>query len=280
MPGGTRGSKGSVVSRALGSRPDHRAHCARASNDHILPAMTDPKMPALHGREVARSSTRDIDSFLGEARQVAAVVPGRNAARLVFALDATMSRQPTWDVATSVQASMFDAAADIGGLSVQLCYFRGLGECRSSGWVGDPRALRDLMLKIRCQSGNTQIGRVLRHVSEEAGRQPVRALIYVGDAVEEGMDGLCSTAGELGLLGLKAFMFHEGGNPATRAAFSEIARLTGGAAMAFDASAPASLAALLRAVAAYAAGGGAALHRLAAQDGGARRLIAAMPKMG
>lgn len=278
MPGRTRPGKGASWSHA--GALDSTPHCARPGNDHILPAMTDPKTPALRDQAAPRSSPRAIEAFLGEARQVAAVAPARNAARLVFALDATMSRQPTWDVATSVQAGMFDAAAAIGGLSVQLCYFRGLAECRSSRWVGDPRALRDLMLKIRCQSGNTQIGRVLRHVSEEASRQPVRAMIYVGDAVEEGMDGLCSAAGELGLLGLKAFMFHEGGNPATRAAFAEIARLTGGAALAFDTNAPASLAALLRAVAAYAAGGNAALTRLAARDGEARRLIAAMPASG
>lgn len=239
--------------------------------------MTATKTPALPRRGPGPSSGRDIDAFLGEARQVGAITAVGGGARLVFALDATMSRQPTWDVATAVQGSMFEAAAGIGGLAVQLCYFRGSGECRSSRWVADPRALADLMATIRCESGPTQIGRVLRHVSEEAGRSPVKALIYVGDAVEEGMDGLCSAAGELGLLGVKCFMFHEGGNPAVRSAFAELARLSGGAALAFDSRAPASLAALLRAVAAYAAGGAAALRRLAASDGGARRLVDALP---
>ena len=238
--------------------------------------MTAPKHPAVIDAG-PRSSSRDIDAFLGQAGRVA--VGTAHTPRLVFALDATMSRQPTWDMASEVQAGMFDAAAAIGGLSVQLVYFRGLGECRASRWVADPRALRDLMAKIQCRSGNTQIGRVLSHVSEEAGRQPVKALVYVGDAMEEGMDSLCSTAGELGLLGVKAFMFHEGGNPTTGSAFAEIARLTGGAALAFDGRAPASLAALLRAVAAYAAGGGSALSRLAARDREAGRLLAALPAL-
>jgi hypothetical protein len=238
--------------------------------------MTLPKPLSKPVRDLAPTSAAEIEAFLGTAREVGAVAGGRG--RLVFALDATMSRQPTWDVAASVQAGMFDAAAAVGGLSVQLCYFRGFNECRASRWVSDPRALRDLMATIRCQSGTTQIGRVLRHVGEEAGRSPVRALIYVGDAVEEGMDGLCAAAGELGLLGVKAFMFHEGGAPGVASGFAEIARLTGGAALAFDTTAPASLAALLRAVAAYAAGGEAALRRLAGQDGEARRLIAAMPQ--
>ena len=240
--------------------------------------MTSPKTPAtLPGRAGQPSTSTAIDAFLVEARRVGPVAA--STPRLVFALDATMSRQPTWDVASGVQAAMFDAAAAVGGLCVQLVYFRGFGECRSSRWVADPRALRDLMGRIRCESGATQIRRVLTHVVEEAGRQPVKALIYVGDAIEEAMDGLCSEAGQLGLLGVKAFMFHEGGDPAVAQGFAEVARLTGGAAIAFDAGAPASLEALLRAVAAYAAGGAAALSRLAARDAGARRLVAAMPAL-
>ncbi|TDR93984.1 hypothetical protein EV668_1253 [Enterovirga rhinocerotis] len=226
----------------------------------------------------SRSSAREIDAFLKEAHRVAA--PAAGAARLVFALDATMSRQPTWDMASRVQAAMFHAAAAVGGLSVQLVYFRGFRECRASRWVADPRRLAELMGKIRCEAGETQIARVLGHVLEEGGREPIRALVYVGDAMEEGLDGLCAKAGQLGLLGVKAFMFHEGGQDGVAAAYGEIARLTGGAAFAFDSRAPAELEALLRAVAAYAAGGRAELDRLAARDAGARRLAASLPRLG
>ena len=197
--------------------------------------------------------------------------------RLVFALDATMSRQPTWDVASVVQREMFEATASIGGLSVQLVYFRGMGECRSSGWVADPRSLAGLMGRIRCESGATQIGRVLSHVGREAANAPVKALLYVGDAIEEDLDDLCAKAGELALKGVKAFMFHEGDGPGVALGFARVAYLTGGAALAFDGRAPASLAALLRAVAAYASGGDEGLHRLASRDQAAVRLIAAMP---
>lgn len=250
------------------------AHCGVRRNDHILRAMPDPKTPAIPSAD-GRSSSGEIEQFLGAARQVTPLTA--STPRLVFALDATMSRQPTWDMASQVQAGMFDEAAAVGGLAVQLVYFRGFGECKASRWVADPRALRDLMSRIQCQSGATQIGRVLDHVRREAGREPVKALVYVGDAIEESMDELCFSAGKLGLLGVKAFLFHEGGNPTVAAGFAELARLTGGAAMAFDARAPASLAALLRAVATYAAGGAPALSRLAASNTEARRLIAAMP---
>lgn len=234
--------------------------------------MTLTKAPVPTG---TRSASRDVDAFLSQARSVAPVA--ERAGRLVFTLDATMSRQPTWDMASGVQSAMFDAAASIGGLSVQLVYFRGFSECRASGWVGDPRRLAALMARIDCRSGSTQIGRVLSHVETEARDRPVAALVYVGDAMEESLDVLCGKAGELGLRGTKAFMFHEGGDPTAVGAFAEIARLTGGASLAFDSRSPASLEALLRAVAAYAAGGSAALARLGERNREARRLISALP---
>jgi hypothetical protein len=223
---------------------------------------------------IQSSSGSMVDSFLTEAKRLGTVAGSR--ARLVFALDATMSRQPTWDLACQVQGEMFATAADVGGLSVQLVYFRGFDECRSSRWVVEPRALTDLMTRIGCRGGHTQIGRVLRHVRNETANAPVKALVFVGDAMEEPIDDLCAVAGELGLLGVKAFMFHEGSDPVAARAFQEIARLTGGAYARFDAGAPHSLAGLLRAVAAYATGGVAGLERLAARETDARKLLTAM----
>ena len=223
------------------------------------------------------SSEGMIESFLSQAKQLGPVESGARA-RLVFALDATMSRQPTWDLACRVQGEMFETAAGIGGLSVQLVYFRGFDECRSSRWVVQPRALTDLMSRIGCRGGHTQIGRVLRHVKNEAQRTPLKAFIYVGDAMEESIDDLCAAAGELGLMGVKGFMFHEGADPIAARAFQEIARLSGGAYARFDASAPHSLAGLLRAAAAYASGGSGALRRLAAREADAQRLLTAMGK--
>jgi hypothetical protein len=156
---------------------------------------------------------------------------------------------------------------------VQLVYFRGFGECRASGWVGDARKLTSLMSSIACQGGQTQIGRVLMHVRDEAAREPVRAFIFVGDAMEEGIDDLCRIAGELSLKGVKAFMFQEGHDAAAATAFREIARLTGGAYARFDAGSAGQLLALLRGAAAYAAGGRKGLEALAGREGGARGLL-------
>src|SRR3712207_5408777 len=217
-----------------------------------------------------------IDSFLTDAKRLGSPPGNAPRARLVFALDATLSRQPTWDLACRVQGEMFAAASEAGGLSVQLVYFRGFGECRASRWVADPRALTDLMTKIDCRGGQTQIGRVLRHVRTEARQAPLKVLVYVGDAMEEPIDDLCAVAGELGLLGVRAFMFHEGHDPEAALAFQEIARLSGGAYAQFDAGAPHTLSELLRAAAAYATSGIEGLARLSASSTQVRGLLAAL----
>jgi hypothetical protein len=230
---------------------------------------TDVSRPGSAGGVAQRSRAAAVDAFLGEAK---ARKPGHRG-RLVFALDATMSRQPTWDLACKLQGDMFATAARTGGVDVQLVYFRGFSECRSSRWVADPSALTGLMTQIDCRGGHTQIGRVLDHVRAENKRAPVRVLVFVGDAMEEDIDDLCAKAGELGLLGVKAFLFHEGGDRAAATAFREIARLTGGAYARFDAGAPGELAGLLRAAAAYAAGGRLALEDLAGGGGREARLL-------
>ena len=94
--------------------------------------------------------------------------------------------------------------------------------------------------------------------------------------MEESPDELAALAGELALQGVKAFMFQEGQDLSARRTFSDIARLTGGAYSAFDAGAAARLEALLRAAAAYAAGGHAALARAAEADPAARLLLSQM----
>ncbi|MDP4594417.1 MAG: VWA domain-containing protein, partial [Beijerinckiaceae bacterium] len=157
---------------------------------------------------VQTGGTKAVDVFLNRAANTPVVQNG-NRGRLVFALDATMSRQPAWDIAQSVQGRMFDIASRLGGLDVQLVYFRGFMECRASGFVANGSGLGLLMAKIDVRGGQTQIGKVLSHVLFETKKKRVGALVYVGDAMEEDADTLCHMAGVLGLLGLKACRFHE-----------------------------------------------------------------------
>jgi hypothetical protein len=204
------------------------------------------------------SSSGDVSAFL---RKVKSLAPASNAqGRLVFAMDATMSRQPTWDKALSIQSEMFSTAGKASGLLVQLVYFRGFNECRASKWVSDATQLARLMTAVECRGGNTQIARLLSHVKAEATKSRVNAVVFVGDALEENIDALCQSAGEIGMLGVPMFMFQEGEDAVAERGFREIAKLTHGAYFKLDSASAAVLAELLGAVATYATGGRQALE--------------------
>jgi hypothetical protein len=209
---------------------------------------------------VPRSSSKsDIDGFLEAAAKLSAA-SGSGRGRLIFALDATMSRQATWDIVQSAQARMFATAAAYGGIDVQFVYYRGFSECKASRFVAGEQSLASLMSKMGVGAGQTQIEKVLRHVLNETRKTPVRALVFVGDAMEERLDVLAGLAAELGRSGVKAFLFQEGSDRAAEQAFRKIAQLTEGAYAAFELSAPERLVAPLSAAAAYAAGGRRALE--------------------
>tara|TARA_R110002096_G_scaffold327801_4_gene521932 strand:+ start:83 stop:817 length:735 start_codon:yes stop_codon:yes gene_type:complete len=217
-----------------------------------------------------------VDAFIAQVET--APRPASSAAgRLIFALDATASRQPSWDRAMHLQAGMFQEAAKVGNLAIQLVFYRGFGECKASKWYTNSDALLKAMTGVTCLGGQTQIGKVLKHAREEAAIQKVGALVFVGDAFEEDIDQVCHRAGELGLAGVPAFMFHEGPNPIAANAFKQIAKLTGGAYCPFDEASAAQLAELLRAVAVFAAGGHKALADYSGGKGaGVKRLAAAV----
>ncbi|WP_420347230.1 VWA domain-containing protein [Pelagibius sp.] len=220
----------------------------------------DPKLPKV-------STGSEVDAFL---RKVSATPPPSSEARgrLIFAMDATASREPTWDQASHLQAEMFKETETLGGLEVQLIYYRGFGECKASPWVGRSSELLRFMTSVFCLAGRTQIGKVLQRAVKETKTRKVSALVFVGDAMEEDIDHLGHLAGELGLLGVPCFMFHEGSDPVSRKAFQQIARLSGGAFCTFDARSAQQLRDLLSAVAVFAAGGRRALADYSRKAGG------------
>jgi hypothetical protein len=237
------------------------------SSQKITPATGKQGVPD------AASDHSEVAEFLAKMKSIAPSRPRGARGRLIFAMDATMSRQPTWDMALKLQADMFTEVKKIGGLDVQLVFFRSYDECRSSPWVSDAAALARLMTSVRCLGGFTQIRKVLKHARREAERQAVNALVYVGDCMEENVDELAALAGELGILGVPAFLFQEGKDAVAQSAFREIARLTKGAYSRFDAGSAAQLRELLSAVAAYAAGGQAALEDFSKEKGSGRLLL-------
>ena len=156
----------------------------------------DKKLPSA-------SSSAEVDAFI---RKVAAT-PGVRAAgergRLIFAMDATASREPTWDRASHIQAEMFQETSALGGLDIQLVYYRGFGEFDAGPWIGDPERMLRRMTRVFCLAGQTQIAKVLKHAVEETKRQKVAALVFVGDCLEEDIDRLGHLAGELGPKGIR-----------------------------------------------------------------------------
>lgn len=214
------------------------------------------------------ATATEVAAFL---RQVAAIpAPNRQGTRgrLIFAMDATASREPTWDQAAAIQAAMFEETRDLGGLRVQLVHYRGFQEFHASRWCDRADELLPQMTRVRCAAGLTQIDRVLRHAIDETRRSPVNALVFVGDCVEEDRDPLAGAAGQLGLLGVPVFVFQEGRDPQAEPALREIARLSRGAWCPFDSASPALLKDLLSAVAVYAAGGRKALAQFGRSRGG------------
>ena len=207
-----------------------------------------------------------------------------NRGRLVFACDATMSRQPTWDLAVQLQSAMFEQAAKIGGLDIQLVWYRGIDEVAHTPWLSDVHALVSRMSMIKCDAGTTKIARVLRHVRAEHEREKIGAAIFVGDAVEEMPGELYDAAAGQP----PWFLFQEDDLPAmtidrfgaptpemtVESIFRKLAEITGGAYARFNAGAAAQLEKLLRAVAAFAAGGTKALANMQGEE--ARKLLRQM----
>jgi hypothetical protein len=209
-------------------------------------------LPASHSKRVV-----DFLQKVNEAR-----------GRIAFVIDATQSRERTWDNAAQLQSEMFNEAAKLGGLEMQITYFRGLDEVKSSNWTTDARELLRLMGRVRCEAGYTKYARALTHVCKEHQRQAVSAVIVIGDMLEEEPRALYDAVGGLGV---PCFCFQEGPDPTLREAFQAMARLTNGAYCAFDAGAVAQLRELLRAVAAFAVGGLTALADLRTDS--ARKLL-------
>ena len=205
------------------------------------------------------SSKRAINQFLAKAATVQPPVKGATQ-RLIFAMDATASRSPTWDLACSLHAELFGAVRDVGNIHVQLVYFRAFDEFRASPWKSTADALLNTMLGVRCMGGRTQILRVVEHTRRECALHPIRALLLVGDCFEENPKEVVAAAGQLAVYGVPMFVFQEGHDPYAAQTFAELARITRGAHVPFREGSAEELGELLRAVATYAAHGSSGLR--------------------
>jgi len=220
-----------------------------------------------------------VDSFLKELSLRPSIFQGASKGRLIFSMDATASRQPSWDTAAQIQGEMFSATSDLGGLAIQLAFYRGFGQFKVSQWTDNEAEMTRLMTSVSCLAGETQITKILKHALRETSKSKVDALVFIGDCMEEDVDKLGYLAGELGLVGLPVFIFQEANDPIASFAFQEIAKLSGGACVQFDRTSAHKLSKLLGAIAVYAAGGRNALKTLAKSQGGVVRQISDQMKL-
>jgi hypothetical protein len=122
-------------------------------------------------RSLTRKSSRaDIDAFVSKMNSLPRRADPQRRGRIIFAMDATASRQPTWDRAVHLQAEMFGEAARLGGLEIQLCHFRGYREFEASAWTTDAASLQRVMTGV--MSGGKHADRAGAGACGARGRCP------------------------------------------------------------------------------------------------------------
>ena len=221
---------------------------------------------------VGPSHQRSVDQFVAEVARTRPV-GARTTQRLVFALDATASRQATWDLACELHAELFTEAASLGNIAIQLCYYRGIKEFVATPWTTEPTRLEHSMRAVSCRGGRTQIARLLSHAAREAAQLPLRTLVFIGDCFEEDETEVLELAGQLAIRKLPVFIFQERGDRRATRIFRSIAALTHGAHVPFDSNSPDQLKRLLAAIARYTTGGRAALEDYSRRNSQARALL-------
>jgi len=170
--------------------------------------------------------------------------------RLVFGVDATASREPTWASAKSITDRMFEAIP--GALDVALAV-HGAGQVHTfTEFSADVDQFRRQASAVRCQAGNTQLCELMQRTLDAGG---VRVMSYVGDAFEESRAEAYALADRFRLRGIKAVLLADAADEATLEVFREIADRTGGAVLDFRATELGLMGDLLAAVATLAIGG-------------------------
>ena len=226
---------------------------------------------------LTQKPSNSVAKFLEQADRHPIAVASDELTHIMFGMDATASREPTWDHASHIQHEMFNAVATHRSLAVQMCFYRGFRELKTSQFCQSADELSRLMSQVRCQGGHTQILRLLNHAAKTHRQTGLRAVIFVGDAIEEKVDDLCAKAGELGLKNLPLFLFQEGQDPGVTRTFKAMAKLSGGAFAPFDLNSSGQLKRLLAGVAAYATGGRSALNALAQKQTELKALLQQLP---
>jgi hypothetical protein len=229
-----------------------------------------PPVPARGGGMLARLRTMATGAVTARATALLAALshaepPAETGTpvrpRLVFAVDATASREPAWAAARKVTDALVKALP--GALDVALAVHGGSRVHTFTAFTNDAATLRDRAAGVACEAGLT---RLLPILSASMKRPGVRVVVYIGDVFEESLvqgrrlaDAMGGQGGGQGAgQGIKLIVLHDTSDPSARRdaeVFWDLAKRTGGCVLPFDASASGRLRDLLSAVAVYAVGG-------------------------
>src|SRR4051812_24766556 len=118
----------------------------------IAPASpkTSTGLARIRGAKLAKPLAGQKPPAQRDSLIAAALTPTRRP-RLVFAFDATASREPAWDLARQVTDSLFRAVP--GELDIALAVHGGGGVHTFTPFSPDPHSLRDAAAAVQCQAG-------------------------------------------------------------------------------------------------------------------------------
>jgi hypothetical protein len=190
---------------------------------------------------------------LSHAEPPPAATSANTRPRLIFAVDATASREPAWTAARQVTDVLVKALP--GALDVALAVHGGSRVHTFTAFTSDARTLRDRAAGVSCVAGMT---RLLPILSTSLKHPAVRVVIYIGDLFEENLIRGRQVADAMGAQGTRLIVLHDTADPAARRdaeVFWDLAKRTGGCVLPFDGAASGRLRDILSAVAVYAVGG-------------------------
>ena len=179
--------------------------------------------------------------------------------RIGFLVDATGSRNKTWERAQGIQSKMFRAAHGIKAIKLRLVHFGG-NRLTTRDWEDDTKSVAAHMAAVRCRAGLTQILEGLQTFIDEAPEDRASAIILIGDYFEECSTQAKITSVRLKDMGIKVYSFIEGNDHTAQTVFRNLAEVTDGRFARFGEDLP--LADLCQGVALLASGGRKALRQL------------------
>jgi hypothetical protein len=167
-------------------------------------------------------------------------VPG--TPRVILAL-ANHAHTAGWDRAKVLQHALFKAAAG-SSLAMKFAFYgadnaAGVRRCRiTTRWITDSDDMAGVIDRAECRCGcYIHVRDVLAQAVKEGEERPLRAVIIIGDAFHDDVDGLdeaAISANRLRRAGTQVFLLQLGEDPTTERRLQYLARVSGGTYFRFD----------------------------------------------